>query len=142
MSEELFSIVYASAAIQKFSETELVDLLKISRENNIRHDITGLLLYKDGNFIQAIEGPEEAVVQLYQKIQEDSRHHHIITLGRQPIPERQFPDWSMGFRNINNLPEEELDGFSRFLDEDFTPEYFSDNPIRAYIMLLNFKKYM
>jgi len=138
----LISIIYASSAVNLFSEAELIDLLKKSRENNAAEDITGMLLYKDGNFIQVIEGPEEAINRLYQKILRDPRHHHIIQLGKQPIPERQFPDWSMGFRDVNKLSHQELEGFSSFLEEAFTPEYFQRNPIRAYVMLLNFKRHM
>ncbi len=139
---ELISIIYASAAVNFFSEAELIDLLKLSRENNAAENITGMLLYKDGNFIQAIEGPEPAVNRLYQKILTDPRHQHIMLLGKQPIPERQFPDWSMGFRDIDHLTQQELEGFSSFLNEEFTPEYFQHNPIRAYVMLLNFKQHM
>ncbi len=139
---QLISLIYASSANKMFSEAELVELLKISRENNKRLDITGMLLYKDGNFIQVIEGPEEAVNQLYQKILGDPRHTNIMMLGKQPIPERQFASWAMGFRNIDKLTAAELEGFSSFMDADFTPASFKDNPIRAYVMLLNFKKYM
>ena len=139
---QLISLIYASSANKMFSETELVELLKFSRENNKRLDITGMLLYKDGNFIQVLEGPEEAVDGLYQKIMGDPRHVNIMMLGKQPIPERQFADWAMGFRNIDKLTAAELEGFSSFMDADFTPDSFKDNPIRAYVMLLNFKKYM
>lgn len=138
----LISVIYASSAVNLFSKAELIDLLKISRENNAAENITGMLLYKDGNFIQVIEGPEDAIHRLYQKILKDPRHHHILMLGEQPIPARQFPDWSMGFRDVNQLSDQELEGFSSFLEEEFTPEYFQHNPIRAYIMLLNFKQYM
>lgn len=138
----LISIIYVSSAIQLFSEDDLVDLLKTCRENNIRNNITGMLLYKDGNFIQVFEGPEKSASDLYQKIQTDPRHHDIHLLGKHAIPERQFPNWLMGFRNVNSLSEDELKGFTHFMDQDFTPKYFVDNPIRAYIMLMNFKQYM
>ena len=142
MQEDLVSIIYASSANHLFTRTELLDLLKVSRENNEKADITGMLLYKDGNFIQAIEGHESVVNRLYQKIIKDPRHSNIVLLGNQPIPERQFLNWSMGFRNINDLSTKDLEGFSRFLEEDFAPDYFRNNPIRAYVMLLAFKENM
>ncbi|MEM7030631.1 MAG: BLUF domain-containing protein, partial [Chloroflexota bacterium] len=99
----LISIVYVSTAVDLFSETELINLLEVSRKNNEAKSITGLLLYARGNFIQLIEGPEAAIDNLYEKICRDPRHHHLTLLGRQPIAERHFPYWSMGFRNANNL---------------------------------------
>ena len=139
---DFISIVYASSAVTLFSQEELVTLLKICRKNNERNNITGMLLYKDGNFIQAIEGPEQAVTNLYRKIMQDTRHHSIIQLNNQLIGERQFPGWKMGFGDLNTPALKALDGFTDFLEPSFTPEYFSNNPLRAYIMLLNFKRYM
>ncbi len=142
MDEELYSIIYASSAIRLFTRDELLELLTTAKERNSKRGITGLLLYKGGNFIQAIEGLESDVKTLYEKIQKDHRHENIITLGSQAINERQFPDWTMGFRNIDDLSKTQLEGYSRFLEADFTPEYFRDNPLRAYIMLQNFKESM
>jgi hypothetical protein len=39
-----------------FSEGDLVELLTQSRENNTLAGITGLLLYKEGKFLQVLEG--------------------------------------------------------------------------------------
>ena len=142
MDEELYSIIYASSAVQLFTRDQLLDLLTVAKENNNKIGVTGLLLYKEGNFIQAIEGIESVVKELYAKIQQDRRHENIITLGSQAINERQFPDWTMGFRNLDEMSKDQLEGYSRFLEEDFTPEYFRENPLRAYIMLQNFKENM
>ena len=139
---KLTSIVYASAAVRLFSEEELVRMLKKCRINNEKANITGMLLYKGGNFIQVLEGPDEAVTRLYDKIQKDPRHDSIMTLMKQSISERQFPGWEMGFGDLNNPEYRKLEGFTDFLEPNFTPEYFHENPLRAYIMLLNFKQYM
>ncbi|MEM7033450.1 MAG: BLUF domain-containing protein [Chloroflexota bacterium] len=138
----LISIVYASSAVTLFSEQQLIDLLKKSHTNNAKQDITGMLLYKGGNFIQALEGPEANVIKLYEKIAQDPRHDDIMLLNRQAITGRQFSEWEMGFGNLSQSTEEAVIGFTRFLDKDFDPQYFRDNPLRAYIMLLNFKTYM
>jgi hypothetical protein len=136
---DLKSIIYASSARKLFSADELIELLRKSRENNNALDITGMLLYRDGNFIQVLEGPEDVVMSLYEKIRRDKRHFGIIILGQQPITERQFPNWSMGFLNIDEMSAKELEGYNHFLKDEFSPEFFSENPIRAYIMLESFK---
>jgi hypothetical protein len=54
--------------------------------------------------MQLIEGQEDAVRGLYQKILQDPRHRDLIVLQEDTEPERQFPGWSMAFRNLNALP--------------------------------------
>lgn len=138
----MLSIIYASTAVKLFSKEELFDLLESSRVNNIEKGITGMLLYRGGNFIQTIEGEAEAVEKLYAKIEKDPRHKDVTLLSKDPIKNRQFPDWSMGFGNIDEMTVAQLEGYTEFLSEDFTPAYFREKPTRAYILLLNFKDIM
>lgn len=50
------------------------------RTNNERAGITGMLLYKDGNFMQLLEGEKEAVLRLHKNIIVDPRHKGFLTL--------------------------------------------------------------
>lgn len=59
----LHQLVYVSSAVSPFSATELVDLLRRSRTNNACLDLTGLLLYQAGNFMQVLEREEANVDQ-------------------------------------------------------------------------------
>ncbi len=138
----MLSIVYASSAVRLFDRAELIELLETSRKANVAHGITGMLLYRGGNFIQVIEGENEAVLQLYENIKADPRHRNIILLSQDPINHRQFAEWGMGFRNIDQMTRQELEGFSAFLEDDFSPDFFQQNPTRAYILLLSFKETM
>jgi hypothetical protein len=74
-------IIYLSSGVKVFSDEEINSLLDISRKNNANNDITGLLLYADGNFLQIIEGEKEAIEMTYQKILNDSIHKNIIEVG-------------------------------------------------------------
>lgn len=138
----MISLIYVSSAVRLFTDAELVELLRVSRENNQQENVTGMLLYKGGNFLQVLEGPEEAVLRLYQKISQDPRHVDVMQLIKESIQERHFPDWSMGFQNVDQLSPEDLPGFTLFLEDDFASEAFRQNPKRAYIILLNFKNNM
>ena len=71
------------------------------RKKNARLGITGLLLYKGGNFIQTIEGEESRINDLYDSIGADPRHHGLIRVLSEPLAARKFPDWSMGFRDFD-----------------------------------------
>lgn len=82
------------------SEIELDSLLVQSRFFNLKKDITGILLYMDGDFIQVLEGEKEVVNALFETIQKDKRHKGIICVFNDIIEKKQFPDWSMGFSKI------------------------------------------
>lgn len=83
------------------SENELVVLLVQARENNRRDGITGMLIYADGWFLQAIEGPEYAIEDLWARLGEDTRHDRIEKLREETIARRAFEDWTMGFRAVS-----------------------------------------
>ena len=110
----MFQLVYASTAVKLFSGSELLELLPHYREKNLRLGITGLLLYKHGSFMQALEGEEETVRALYDTIREDPRHHHVLTLMALPVAARQFPNWSMGFKDLGAVVADDVPGYNPF----------------------------
>ena len=138
----MFYLIYVSSAVRPFLPSELVDLLSKSRTYNTEVGITGMLLYKDGNFMQVIEGEEEAVLTLYAKIERDTRHKGLLTLLQGPLTERQFPDWSMGFTDLNAVDVLSTAGYSEFLNTALTDEWFSSDPTRSQKLLMTFKKNM
>jgi acylphosphatase len=97
----MLAIVYISSAVVLFSDADLTALLEQSRQKNAGLEITGILLYKDGDVMQLLEGPDEAVSQLAKTIYADRRHSGIIQLIEQKISRREFPDWSMEFQNLD-----------------------------------------
>ncbi len=138
----MFSLVYVSSAVTPFSSTELTDLLTVSHENNLPAGITGMLLYKDGNVMQVLEGDEAAVLKLYAKIGRDPRHRGLLTILQGPLENRQFPDWSMGFRDLRASGVETTPGYSEFLNTPLTGQEFSSDPTRCQRLLMTFKKGM
>lgn len=136
---KIYQIIYASSASELFDEEELRDLLKLIRLINEKNDITGLLAYKDGNFIQALEGEEQKVIELMAKIERDARHGSIIELYKGFIEERQFFDWRMAFLN---LPTESSQGFSDFLDPHKSAHEQSITSGNAKRLMLNFRTFM
>ena len=137
----MFFIIYISLAVKSLSQSELIDLLTRVRVNNEKLDITGMLLYKDGNFMQILEGEEAVVRALFSKIEDDQRHHGIITLMEGTQTERQFPDWSMGFRELTSADIHSIPGYSEFMNTPLAGEGFSaENPTLCKNFLLAFKK--
>ena len=110
----IFSTVYVSAAAEPWAQDELRALLAGCRANNAAAGVTGLLLYRDGVFMQVLEGEEETVRSLYRRIARDPRHHDVANIWVAHAPQRRFPDWSMGFRNLEDH-EVDLEGYRDLL---------------------------
>jgi hypothetical protein len=138
----MVSLVYASSAVGLFSEDDLVALLKHSREKNTRLELSGMLLYKDGNFLQVLEGPEAAVRHLFKVICADRRHRGVIRLLEEQIQQRQFGDWAMAYRNFNGPDLQELPGYSGFMNEGLDPQVLRSNPNKAQRLLELFRRNM
>lgn len=136
----LFHLVYFSKASEPMTEDRLAALLESSRAYNASNGITGMLLYKDDCFIQLLEGHEEDVQRVFEAIKRDSRHYSVELLWSRYVQHRDFPDWTMGFQNINRLDPVTLDGFTPFLDRDFRYEHFLDNSTDVHAMLQVFRK--
>jgi hypothetical protein len=96
----MYQLIYMSAATHLLTDEELQRLLEQARANNTQADITGLLLYHEGRFMQLIEGPEEAVRELYEVIEQDPRHTDTAKLADKEVDSRSFPEWAMAFRPV------------------------------------------
>ena len=91
----LLHVLYTSSATGPMQEGDIADILGASRRNNAGAGVTGMLIYCDGNFIQALEGPPDAVETTMARIQRDSRHHQVIRLLEYAAPDRDFAQWAM-----------------------------------------------
>jgi hypothetical protein len=138
----MLSLIYVSSARQLFSDDDLIGLLEQCREKNARLGVTGMLLYKNGNFLQILEGPDDAVTPLYSRIEQDPRHHGLIQLIRQQTERREFPAWSMGFKNLKDANLQQTPGYSAFLNEPLTSAGFQADPTRAQTLLRMFREKM
>lgn len=109
----MLSLTYLSSATELMGEADLEQLLTSIRPKNAARGLSGMLLYSGGNIIQTLEGPETAVRETYAQISTDRRHRGLIVMLEEPIRERVFPDWSMGYRHVPGHRHPE--GFTTFL---------------------------
>ena len=91
-------LLYISTARTTPTRADLDAILRASRRNNISAGITGLLVVGGRRFLQALEGPKEAVVETFDRIRRNPAHFAVVELARGPIEARAFGDWSMGYR--------------------------------------------
>jgi hypothetical protein len=113
--DSLISVTYLSSAIAMWTEEELEVLLRDVRASNARVDVTGVLLYSGGSFIQTLEGPEAAVEGVLARVTKDPRHQGVLVVLRGEITDRAFAGWSMGFRRISPETAQEIPGFTHYL---------------------------
>jgi hypothetical protein len=104
-------ILYQSTPTQEFDALALFQLLTQAQLRNASLEITGHLLFVNGQFTQCLEGPSEHIEQLWQTIQRDPRHHQVELLMRRPTGKRRFPEWSMAFSTYSAFYVHGMRGF-------------------------------
>ena len=132
-------IIYISSAVRKMDDDELLDILKTSREKNKKNDISGMLLYDNGSFIQVLEGEDSLVDNTFISIQNDERHNNIMVMQNKYVDSREFVNWSMGFENISNIDKTKIDGYAQFQSLLYNNNF--DKSSLSKKILLQFRRY-
>jgi len=112
-------VIYVSVAAQEFNTQELALLLEKARSANASAGLSGMLLHSDadGSFFQVLEGEQGAIDQLLGKLRLDKRHSHLSILIREPITERSFGEWTMGFSSMSPEKLRKIPGLNDFFSQ-------------------------
>jgi hypothetical protein len=139
-SEPLFQLGYVSTQARDMPPAELIELLNFAREANREAGVTGLLLHRKDSFFQVIEGRKEVIEALFARISADSRHRRVEILFQSLITEREFPDWQMGFLDLDQVDVSLLPAYSRFLVDDAEASRFLRELTRGKRLALLFRE--
>jgi hypothetical protein len=102
----MLQIVYTSTANPEFSAADIDRLLAGARARNRTIGVTGMLVFHDGTFLQALEGEQRAVNDVFASVRGDARHRDITLLHRGAGFERRlFGDWPMGFADFSGAAD-------------------------------------
>ena len=113
----MHQIVYTSTATEHLSCADLNELLLGARNRNKTLGVSGMLVFHGGTFLQALEGEQRAVNEIFASIASDRRHRDIDVLHRGPgFDQRVFGDWSMGFADFTGAATM-LKGFIRLNEQ-------------------------
>ena len=113
--QQVKQIVWISEVCREYSDEELLQLLNKSRANNVRRNVTGLLIYDKKSFLQFMEGDAGTVDDIFQnRIEPSSLHRNVTLLSQRDIEERNFKNWTMGFYSINSRELQSVSGFQEF----------------------------
>ena len=77
------------------SASTLNDIAEVAIERNQADNITGILCYDNGYFFQCVEGSEQALTNLKNRLLVDDRHKDLKILDFSAIAERRFVGWSL-----------------------------------------------
>jgi hypothetical protein len=100
----LFQIIYISTATALFSLADLDVLLEKARVRNHSAAVTGMMVYSQGEFLQALEGETATVLETFARIEKDPRHTGMVTLSRgHSSLGRMFETWSMGYKDVSGV---------------------------------------
>ena len=92
---QLKALTYTSRASLDLSAQDLADIHDSARHLNALDGITGLLVFDGVRFLQIVEGSQEAIDSLVDRLRADSRHSAVEVRDERLVDERSFPDWSM-----------------------------------------------
>lgn len=125
--------IYLSHAVRPLDREALRQLVDQATAANAQHNVTGLLVYSDGHFMQVVEGPPEEIRQLRTNIEADPRHAHITELRFAPAQQRLFERWALAC----NLPGA-YEGLSLQIARHLAQHHWSDDDIEVLAMLGRF----
>ena len=114
-------------------------MLGTFRAANMRHDITGMLLYHNSDFMQFLKGSEIDVLALLKNIESDLRRHRVTVAMHEGISERHFSHWSMAFRDLAVPSWTSSPGYSEFLNMPFHAIPFWRTPDKCQELMLIFR---
>ena len=92
-----YRLIYSSEATGEMARADLEQMLEESRVRNARRDITGVLVFVDGVFLQVLEGERDDVEDLMESIRRDPRHRNLKVFHEEESDRRTFPTWRMAY---------------------------------------------
>jgi hypothetical protein len=95
-----YAISYVSTVSSNLNETDIQKILDYSRDWNINNQITGILLFSEGNFFQVLEGEKELVTELFKRIKMDSRHYNLIKIFEKEISQERYKGYKANFISL------------------------------------------
>ena len=114
----IYRLIYHSIAKPGIGYQQLKEILLSAEKHNQHNEITGVLLYGEGQFIQLLEGTRENLTRTFLKISQDFRHRDATLVDFVEIAMRDFPEWTM---KLIKWPENKPESYVSANFDAFTP---------------------
>jgi Sensors of blue-light using FAD len=89
-------LLYSSLAIAP-SKAGINSIIQAARKHNSVLAIGGVLFFDGRHFVQVLEGTDESVTSMLERIKADDRHTAITIVANNLVHQREWGNWSMGF---------------------------------------------
>ena len=103
----MLQLAFISTFGLSVTEKDITDILDRSRKNNRTDEITGILIADGMRFLQVLEGDRKKVQATFARIGVDKRHFAIFKLIDREAPDRDFGEWDMAYRQVQNATDED-----------------------------------
>lgn len=91
----MYQLNYHSISRPGLELEDLDNILEKAIARNSARNITGCLIYHNKSFVQILEGKKKDVLQVFNKIRTDERHHTVTLLWENHVEDRFFGEWNM-----------------------------------------------
>lgn len=108
----LYRLVYFSTPRSGIAVQDILAILKSARAFNAQAHISGFLTFHERCFLQVLEGSREALSETFVRICKDPKHHSVVLMGYDPIDQRSFPAWNMGYLPLANARDERISRYT------------------------------
>ena len=119
----LTQLIYVSKATQLMGMLSLTQILDSSVRWNESHELTSVLFYDNGHFCQLLKGDKYDILEVWERISHDKRHHILRRLDYTSIEKRSYPDWKLRFYGAEQIAKH-FNKMSRVLEG--MPEHDDD----------------
>lgn len=136
----VYYLCYISSQKSILREKDLIELLSESRKKYKENNITGLLLYFEGHFVEFLEGDKDTVQSIFKKTTSDKRHKSVFKITESITDQRKFTNWSMSFPSLNKSKLSKLFGYKPFEIETILSEFSEEDNHPGLVLLRSFIK--
>lgn len=100
---ELYHFSYISKLHPNYDATCISDIVKASRENNNRDNLTGILVFDGERFFQYAEGEKSKLLDLLKRLNNDMRHIDMSVLFLNAhVSSRLYKSWHLAYSYIDD----------------------------------------
>lgn len=128
----LYFLIYVSRCNRQLKQDELIEMLNTIRQHNRLNGISGCLIHQDGEFMQLLEGKQQVVHALRDRIRADQRHEDFRVIAEGPLQQRVFNDWGMVLRHVGDSEGSKQPDFSAWQKRKIPFAELADDPRLCY----------
>ncbi len=111
-----YTICYVSKVAAYLSENDIQELFQYTAAFNNENNISGILLHSLDNFFQVLEGSEQQLLNLYDRIKVDSRHYDIYEVYNRKTSHPVFVNYKSTFDIVKTA--DDLKSLLIYLNQD------------------------